>query len=343
MNENLNDERCYEEVGCEGPIDECDCKESNRVYVTNTMVEPCDNIIKSDVVQWSISGTNFFPTAKTIDILPAGYYTIELSQQMGYFFNKQTIITNKLYRLPNIAVDTIMDDIDKFWKLKENYKKYNRVYRRNYLLYSAPGTGKTSLINLMSQELIDRYNGVIVSLRNEDDIYHYHDIMKLFRAIEPERKMIVIIEDIDNFTSNHASRRSSLETTLLNILDGNFKYDNTVIIATTNYPEDLAERYTNRPSRFDKVVEFPLPDYEGRKIFITSTVQEDDLKNIDIDKWVKLTENYSIDHLNELILLYFVFGHSEEESFDIMSKMINKKGNIKNETSLNKKQIGLNP
>ena len=199
--------------------------------------------VKSNFCQCSVDGFSFVPTAKTTKILPAGYYTIEMSQQIGYFFNKQNVITNKLYRLPNKAVDTIMDDIDKFWSIKENYIKYNRVYRRNYLLYSAPGTGKTSLINLMCQDLIKKYNGIVVSIRNENDIYYYHPIMKMFRTIEPDRKMIVIIEDIDNFVSDRYSSRSSLETTLLNILDGNFKFDNTVIIATTNYPENLAEEY----------------------------------------------------------------------------------------------------
>lgn len=299
--------------------------------------------VKSNFCQWSVDGFSFVPTAKTTKILPAGYYTIEMSQQIGYFFNKQNVITNKLYRLPNKAVDTIMDDIDKFWGIKENYIKYNRVYRRNYLLYSAPGTGKTSLINLMCQDLIKKYNGIVVSIRNENDIYYYHPIMKMFRTIEPDRKMIVIIEDIDNFVSDRYSSRSSLETTLLNILDGNFKFDNTVIIATTNYPENLAERYTNRPSRFDKVIEFPLPDYEGRKIFISSTVKKDDLQKIDINEWAKLTENYSIDHLNELILLYFVFNHSEKESFEIMNSMVNQKGIIKNQMSTNSNnKIGFN-
>ena len=300
-----------------------------------------DESFKNNVEQWSINGTAFVPTSKTSKTLPSGYYTIEQNQQVGYYFSKQVIKTNKLYRLPNAAVDSILNDIDKFWSLKPNYEKYNRVYRRNYLLYSAPGTGKTSLINLMCNDLIEKYNGVIVSLRNETDIYLYHDIMKLFREIEPDRKMIVIIEDIDNFTSNGMTKRSSLETTLLNILDGNFKFDNTVIIATTNYPEDLADRYVNRPSRFDKVIEFPLPDFEGRKMFIINTVKEDDLSKIDLDKWCERTANYTIDHLNELILLFFVFGHSEEESFEMMDNMINKKGVLKNQSSIGKKMIGL--
>ena len=302
-----------------------------------------DVTVRSNFCQWSVDGVNFFPTANTMKELPAGYYTIETSPQFGNYFSKQEVLTNKLYRLPNEAVNIIMNDIDKFWTIKENYQKYNRVYRRNYLLYSAPGTGKTSLINLMCHDLINKYNGVVVSLRSETDIYNYHEVIKMFRAIEPERKMIVVIEDIDNFTSNGSIKRSSLESTLLNILDGNFKFDNTVIIATTNYPEDLAERYTNRPSRFDKVIEFPLPNSESRRMFITSTVDKNDLEKINLDKWVELTENYSIDHLNELILLFFVFGHSEAESFDIMNNMIQKKGIIKNEISIsNKAKIGFN-
>ena len=66
----------------------------------------------------------------------------------------------------------------------------------------------------------------------------------------------------------------------------------------------------------------------------------EDLKKINLDEWVEKTEGFTIDHLNELILLFFVFGHSEEESFETLFAMTKTKGMLKNKTSLNKKSIG---
>lgn len=290
------------------------------------------------VSQWSSMDGNIIPVSNTFGRLERGYYSIHFSQQLGMFFTKDKVELNKLYRLPNTATDLILNDISKFWKSEEVYKKYHRVFRRNYLLYSAPGTGKTSLINLMCEELINIYDGLVFSLTTEEQVEAFPDAVKRIRKIEPDRKIIAIIEDIDGFTQ--ASNR--LNTLLLNILDGNLKLSGLVTIATTNHIEYLEERYTNRPSRFDRVVEFPLPNAESRKIFIEKTVLPEDLKKINIDEWVEKTEGFTIDHINELILLFFVFGHSEEESFETMFNMTKTRGMLKNKTSVNKKDIGFN-
>lgn len=289
--------------------------------------------------QWSdVRGGCIITANNTFSKLESGYYSIHYSNEIGMYFQKEKIATNKLFEMPNSATELIMSDISKFWTLEETYKKYSRVFRRNYLLYSAPGTGKTSLINIMCQQLIKLYDGIVFSLYTERDIELFIDAVRRVRDIEPERKIIAVIEDIDAFISPDESCRSSLDSYLLNILDGNYKINGVVIIATTNYIERIAERYKNRPSRFDRIVEFPLPNEASRKIFIEKSVLPEDLKKINIDEWVKKTKGYTIDHINELILLYFVFGHTEEESFKTIDDMVKNNSNLKNETSVNKKR-----
>lgn len=292
---------------------------------------------KSSVTQWSDVDGKIIAVSNTFERLDKGYYSIHASNSLGMYFVKEEIELNKLYRLPNEASDLVLNDISKFWTLEETYKKYNRVFRRNYLLYSAPGTGKTSLINLMCKELIDLYDGIVFSLTTEHEIEMLPDAVKRIKKIEPDRKIIAIIEDIDTFTQSS----SSFNTLLLNILDGNYKLGNMVTIATTNHIEYLEERYVNRPSRFDRVVEFPLPNAESRRMFIEYSVLPEDLEKIDINHWVERTENYTIDHINELILLHFVFGHTEEEAFNTVDSMVKRSGvKLKNKTSLSKKGIG---
>ena len=291
--------------------------------------------------QWSDMDGCIIPVNNTFPELEPGYYTIEYSNNYGMYFSKQHVELNKLYRLPNGATDLLMDDISKFWTLEETYKKYNRVFKRNYLLYSAPGTGKTSLINLMCQDLIEKYSGIVISLNSADEIKMYTQAIQRIRKIEPNRRIITVIEDIDNFIGDpFGNGNSSMDTHILNTLDGNLKAGGIVTIATTNYIERVAGRYKNRPSRFDRVVEFPLPNDESRKIFIEKTVLPEDLKKINIDLWVERTKGFTIDHLNELILLFFVFNHEEEESFATVTKMVRENNNLKNKTSENKKALG---
>ena len=299
-------------------------------------IDPEEPINEVKFSQWSDMDGKIIAVSNTMQRLERGYYSIHFSQSLGMYFVKDKVELNKLYRLPNLATDIILDDISKFWQLEETYKKYHRVFRRNYLLYSAPGTGKTSLINLMCEELINIYDGIVFSLSTEEQVEAFPDAVKRIRLVEPSRKIIAIIEDIDAFTQSS----NRLNTLLLNILDGNLKLSGLVTIATTNHIEYLEERYTNRPSRFDRVVEFPLPNAESRKMFIEKTVLPEDLERINIDDWVEKTDGFTIDHINELILLHFVFGHPEDDAFETMFAMTKTKGRLKNKTSLNKKNIG---
>ena len=286
--------------------------------------------------QWSNVDGRIVPVSNTFPRLERGYYSIGFSNQCGMYFIKNKIELNKLYRLPNLATDIIMNDISKFWTLEETYKRYQRVFRRNYLLYSAPGTGKTSLINLMCQELIEKYDGIVFSLSTSEEIEYFPEAVRRIRKIEPGRKIIAIIEDIDSFVEGS----SRLNTLILNILDGNLKLSGLVTIATTNHIEYLEARYTNRPSRFDRVVEFPLPNAASRRMFIEKTVLPEDLNKINLDEWVEKTDGFTIDHINELILLFFVFGHPEDEAFETLFAMTKTKGKLSNKTSVNKKDIG---
>lgn len=295
--------------------------------------------LKQNCKLWSSpDGEIIISASNTFSELKPGYYSIDVSQEFGLYFIKENVNLNKLYKLPNEATNIVLKDIDTFWKSEEKYKKYERVYRRNYLLYSAPGTGKTSLINIMCKELIDKYNGIVIGLNKRVQIECFVDAVRRIRSIEGERKIIAVIEDIDNFVGDNASS-SSLDTLLLNILDGNYKMSNVVIIATTNYIERLESRYKNRPSRFDRVIEFPLPNEESRRIFIEKTILPEDVETINIDEWVKKTEGYTIDHINELILLHFVYGHSEDEAFEIINNMVIKNSKLKNTTSVYKGKI----
>ena len=354
--DDFNEIECGEEICPNDPIEICDepkcCEEETRDYDEPgnggfTVVEGSgvsgkkvrkdseDGVVMA-AQQWSDVNGCIVTASNTFSRLEAGYYSLHSSNSLGLYFVKEKVELNKLYRLPNEATDIIMNDISKFWTLEETYKKYHRVFRRNYLIYSGPGCGKSSLISLMCQELIEKYDGIVFYLGCEWDIEAFPNAVRRVRKIEPDRKIIAIIEDIDTF----AHGNSSLNTLILNMLDGNLKLSGIVTIATTNHIEMLEDRYTNRPSRFDRVIEFPLPNADSRRMFIEKTVLPEDLKRIDHDEWVAKTEGFTVDHINELILLFFVFGHSEEESFETMFKMTNTKGMLKNSTSVNKKSIG---
>lgn len=299
-------------------------------------LDPQDNAFKTSYCQFSVEGNNFIPCGKTVVELPGGYYRIRKEYSKGIFLTKIPVKLNRLVLLESSTIyNEIVSDIVTFWESKEKYEQRGRVYRRNILLHSAPGMGKTSIINLMVHDLITQRNGFVLSISEESDIVYFKTIMEAIRGAMPDKPIIVIIEDIDNFVGN----KNEIETELLNILDGIGTFSNVLTVATTNYPETLTERYINRPSRFNRVIEVPYPDAETRREFLIKTNLKEDIDRINLEEWVEKTEGYSIDFLKELSDSVFISGNTEEKTFEILNTML-EKTRVKNESKGRKGQLG---
>lgn len=285
-----------------------------------------------------VDGDKYFgySVTNTVDTIPAGFYKFTSNQQLGVGIVKSNVNLDELFELPFKESKAIIEDIKKFWNSKDKYNEYNYTHKRGILLYGKPGNGKTSIINLLTLELINKHNGIVFSINTPDDLHDFKQFVPtILRNIEPNRPIICTIEDIDSILSNygHATKSS-----FLNLLDGSSQVTNIVYIATTNYPDQLEENITNRPSRFDRRYEIGLPDDEVRKVYIQNKIKSEDLQNIDIDYWVQQTEGFSISHIKELIISVVIFGNDLDESLNLMREFIDVKS-LK--TKQGNKKIGL--
>jgi len=287
-------------------------------------------IFNNGYEQWLVDGNVFFPVTKTTKLIPAGHYFFQFcSRRDRYGLALKNFPTEELYNFPSNDFEEVVKDVRTFWNSKDKYKKFNYVYKRGILLYGPPGCGKTSLISLLAKELI-KENGVVIWINQPRDLYGIDGVLSDLREIEPNRPLIIIFEDIDNF----ANCDPELVTRLLNFLDGNIKFDNYVTIGTTNYPQRLEERISNRPSRFAVKKEIKLPNKLVRKYYLETKLKGKISDKI-INEWVNKTEGMSIDHLKELILLVCV----NEIEFETAIKEINTV-KIKNTTGTGTKKIG---
>ena len=85
---------------------------------------------------------------------------------------------------------SIINDLNKFTKRKEYYKKIGRAWKRGYLLYGPPGTGKSSLIAAMANHLkFDIYDLQLSSVDNDSALRRL--------LLSTTNKSILAIEDID--------------------------------------------------------------------------------------------------------------------------------------------------
>ena len=297
-----------------------------------------ENTINTEsYTQWSTyKQGKFVPCFNTVPTVPSGVYEMKADQTLGFHIEKQEHRSDELIELPIPEIQEILRDIDSFWKREDMFKKYGYTFKRGILLYGPPGNGKTMIIQSLCQKLIEDMDGIVFNLRDHNDIELYLEYAgPVLRCIEKDRPIIVILEDVDNIIDGS---RSTL-TGVLNMLDGIKQINKVVYIGTTNYPELLEERISNRPSRFDRRYKIGLPNGKVRKSYISQKLKKDDLDKINIKDWVDKTKGFSLAAIKELIISVIILGISLDEAVERLREMKNKIEST-NERNQNQKKLG---
>ncbi|KAG0490818.1 hypothetical protein HPP92_007681 [Vanilla planifolia] len=150
---------------------------------------------------------------------------------------------------------TVMEDLARFVKRKEYYKKTGRAWKRGYLLFGPPGTGKSSLIAAMANYL--RFDIYDLDL---SEVSQNSGLKRLLMGMS--NKSLLVIEDIDcsidlQSREEEKSKESNYKdevtlSGLLNFIDGLWSTsgEERIIVFTTNYKERLDPALL-RPARMD--------------------------------------------------------------------------------------------
>jgi len=168
-------------------------------------------------------------------------------------------------------IQELIEAVDRPMTHKELFKALGIKPPKGVLLYGPPGTGKTLLaracaaktsacfLKLAAPQLVQMFIG--------DGAKLVRDAFALAREKSPA---IVFIDELDaigtkRFDSEQSGDREVQRTMLelLNQMDGFSSDDRIKVIAATNRP-DILDPALLRSGRFDRKIEFPLPDHDGR-------------------------------------------------------------------------------
>ena len=279
--------------------------------------------------QWAtLDNGAFLPINKTVDKLPSGLYEIKNDSQKGMHLQRINVVSEELFILPSPEIKDIISDIKKFWEGRATFKKYNYIHKRGILLHGDPGGGKSGIIQICVKHVIEKMDGIVINIKDHYQVELFDEFIQTVRKIEPSRPLIVVMEDLDALTGEDKYTTSKL----LNILDGIKQIEGVIYLASTNYPEKLEERVSNRPSRFDRRYRIDPPDSKIRKAYLESKLPKEELENIDINKWIRDSEGFSLAHLKELVISTLVLGNSYDETLTHLREMKNKPKNKGNKS-----------
>ena len=256
---------------------------------------------------WSKRNGVYRPTGQTQDQVPAGIYEID-NDNSGWFLTKVKFPSDNLLRLPGMPIDYILGQIDTFWTREELFKQTGLLHKRGILMYGPAGCGKTSIIRLLCDDIVNKRNGIVVMVTN---CRLAETALGGIRQIEPRRPILTIIEDIETFMGQ--SDESSSARALLALLDGETQVDHVVHLATTNKPDLLEDRIVKRPGRFDLVIGLNHPVADARKAYLYN-ILKDHVTEEELQVMTDETEGLGLAHLRELVVASYCLGLDRKET-----------------------------
>lgn len=146
--------------------------------------------------------------------------------------------------------------VENFLNSQDFYLKNKIPWKRGILLYGKPGNGKTSIIRTIMS--VYNFKPVTIVAGANDDA-----VREAFSYAEEQSPALLYFEDLDSLLEKSVDPSS-----FLNLMDGISAKNGLLIVATANEVKKLKSNITDRPSRFDRKFEIPLPNAEMAYIYL---------------------------------------------------------------------------
>lgn len=196
-----------------------------------------------------------------------------------------------------VLSDEMRGDIEQqvlsFFENPQIYKQLGLPHRRGLLFVGAPGTGKTMMLRHLIRLCHQRFKPLFAMLSIRRDTSE-EVVAQLFRDASESAPSMVVLEDMDSLMNQARITRSSF----LAQLDGVASAEGMLIIGTTNNAAEIDPALIHRPSRFDRVWHFALPDHQLRHRYLASVFKTIDAGTL--EALARQTTNWSFAYLKEL-------------------------------------------
>ncbi|MFW9771160.1 MAG: CDC48 family AAA ATPase [Candidatus Heimdallarchaeota archaeon] len=173
-------------------------------------------------------------------------------------------------------VGGLTDEIQRIREMVELPLKHPELFHRlnidppkGVLFYGPSGTGKTLMAKAVSQES----NAHFITINGPEIMSKFYGasegrLRDIFREAEENSPSIIFIDEIDSIAPKRVETSGEVErrvvSQLLSLMDGLRGRGEIICIGATNRINALDEAL-RRPGRFDREIEFGVPNKKGRK------------------------------------------------------------------------------
>jgi len=195
-------------------------------------------------------------------------------------------------------IERVRELIELPLKYPELFRKLGIEPPKGVLLYGPPGCGKTLLAKAVANE-IDAYFIAINGPEIMSKFYGESEarLREIFEEAKKHAPSVIFIDEIDAIAPKRDEVVGEVErrvvAQLLALMDGLESRGDVIVIAATNRPHAI-DPALRRPGRFDREIEIPLPDKQGRlEILQIHTRNMPLAKDVDLIKIAEITHGYT--------------------------------------------------
>ncbi|MGB9730333.1 MAG: CDC48 family AAA ATPase [Thermoprotei archaeon] len=200
---------------------------------------------------------------------------VVVTEETNIVMTRKVGVLSKTIHISYEDIGGLTEVVEKVREMIELPLRYPELFKRmgieppkGILFYGPPGTGKTLLARAIASET----DAFFISVNGPEIMSKFYGesearLREIFETAKQHAPAIIFIDELDALAPKRSEVTGEVEkrvvAQLLALMDGLEPRSNVIVIGATNMINAI-DPALRRPGRFDREIEFPVPNKQGR-------------------------------------------------------------------------------